>query len=245
MNQRPGLIGMKLGCTQLFDGEGNIQRVTAIELGPCVVTTKKTPEKDGYVALQLGYGEKPARLVKRPQLAAYHKDGSPLKEKGVTPRRFLREIRVTKDIAEKFEVGQTITVGDLFEKGEVVDVSGKTKGKGFAGVVKRHGFHGADKGHGTHEYFRHGGSVGQNMTPGRTFKGMKMPGHMGARKQTTQNLEVVDIIAEDNIMLVKGAVPGARKDIVIVRKAAKLAIKTAAPPPARTAAKTAAAKKPS
>ncbi len=223
MNRQPGLIGKKLGCTQLFDGDGNVQHVTAIELGPCVVTTKKSSERDGYCALQLGYGEKPVRLVKRPQLSMYQKEGSALKEKQVAPRRVLREIRVTEDFADKFEVGQSVTAGDLFEKGEFVDVTGVTKGRGFAGVVKRWGFHGSNASHGAHEYFRHGGSIGQNMTPGRTFKGLKMPGHMGTKRHTIQNLQVVDVIPEDNIILVRGSVPGTRTGIVLVRKAVKKA----------------------
>jgi large subunit ribosomal protein L3 len=221
MNTQPGLIGRKLGCTQLFDEDGNVQRVTAIEVGPCLVATKKTQDKDGYWALQLGFGEKPVRLVKRPQLSMYEKEGSPLKKKGLLPRKALKEVRTTKEFVEKHAVGQSITLTDIFEKGQYVDVSGTTKGKGFAGVVKRHGFHGGDASHGTHEYFRHGGSVGQNMTPGRTFKGMKMPGHMGNARHTTQNLQIVDIIPEENIMLVKGSIPGARKGLLIVRRAVK------------------------
>jgi len=221
MNTQPGLIGRKLGCTQLFDDDGNIQRVTAIEVGPCVVTTKKTQDRDGYWALQLGFGAKPVRLVKRPQLAMYEKEGSTLKKKGISPRKALKEVRTTRDFVEQHEVGQSISVTEIFEKGQFVDIIGTTKGKGFAGVIKRHGFHGADAGHGTHEYFRHGGSVGQNMTPGRTFKGMKMPGHMGTARHTVQSLRIVEIIPEDNIMLVKGSVPGARQAIVIVRRAAK------------------------
>lgn len=221
MNTQPGLIGKKLGCTQLFDSEGNVRKVTAIELGPCVVTTRRTEKKDGYWALQLGFGEKPVRLERRPQLAMYQKEGSPLKEKGITPKRFLKEFRTSRDFVEKYEVGQTIIVSDLFKKGEFVDISGKTKGKGFAGVMKRYGFAGSSRTHGTHEFFRHGGSIGQNMTPARTFKGMKMPGHMGTNRHTVQNLKVVDVIPEDNVIIVEGAVPGARMGIVLVRLSVK------------------------
>jgi len=221
MNTQIGLLGKKLGCTHIFDDKGQIQRVTAIEVGPCVVTAKRTQEKHGYSALQLGMGEKPIRLVKKPQLGNFEKEGSPLKEKGVKPPAFLKEIRVTSDTVQKYQEGQTITVSEFFEKGGFVDVTGITKGKGFAGVVKRHGFHGANNSHGTHEYFRHGGSVGQNMTPGRTFKGLGMPGHMGSQKHTVQNLQIVDIIPEDNIMLVRGAIPGSTNSFVIVRRAVK------------------------
>ncbi|MFH1437008.1 MAG: 50S ribosomal protein L3 [Pseudomonadota bacterium] len=221
MNTQAGLLGRKLGCSQVFDDEGNVHRVTVIEVGPCVITTKKSAGRDGYCALQIGFGEKAVRHMKKPQLAAYLKEGSPLKEKGISPHRYLKELRVPGEDMDKYEIGQTITVADIFSRGEFVDVTGTTKGRGFAGVIKRHGFHGAKQTHGTHEAFRHGGSIGQNMTPGRTFKGMKMPGHMGTKRQTTQNLKVVDVIPEDNILLVRGAVPGSKKGLVIVRKAVK------------------------
>ena len=221
MNTQAGLLGRKLGCSQVFDDEGNVQRVTVIEVGPCVITTKRTADRDGYCSLQLGFGEKAARHVKKPQLAAYVKEGSLLKEKGITPRKYLRELRVGTSDIDKYEIGQTITVADMFSKGEFVDVTGTTKGRGFSGVMKRHGFRGSTQTHGSHECFRHGGSIGQNMTPARTFKGMKMPGHMGTMRQTTLNLKVVDVISEDNILLVRGAVPGSKKGLVIVRKAVK------------------------
>jgi len=219
MNNQPGLIGLKVGQTQVFDTDGNVQRVTVLEVGPCTVTTKRAVEKEGYSAVQLGFGEKPERLVGKPQRGMYEKEGSPLK--GTRPHRCLREVRVPKETAATYDVGSSLTVGDVFAVGDFVDVTGISKGKGFQGVVKRHGMHGADGSHGTHEYFRHGGSIGQNMTPGHTWPGMKMPGHMGSRRQTVQNLKVVEIIPEKNLILVRGGVPGSRQSLIMVRKAVK------------------------
>ena len=209
-----GLLGKKLGMTQIFDDHGNAVPVTVIKTGPCKVVQKKTSGKEGYDALQLGFDEvqKVARVNK--PLAGHFKKGS------IAPVRFLREFRVTPEDANGTEVGTEITV-EIFEPGEFVDVTGTSKGKGFAGVVKKYGFKGQPASRGTHEYFRHGGSIGQNMTPGRTYKGTKMPGHMGNRRVTVQSLKIVDVRGDTNILLVEGAIPGPTNGYVIVQKAVK------------------------
>jgi large subunit ribosomal protein L3 len=221
MNKSMGLLGRKLGGTQVFSDDGLVERVTVIEVGPCIVFQRRTAEKDGYWALVLGFDDKPDKLVKKPELGPYVKDGSPLKEAGVIPKRLLREIRLPQETVEKYEVGQTISASDVFEAGQFVDVTGITKGRGFAGVFKRYSMRGGSRTHGTHEAFRHGGSIGQCMTPGRVFKGIKMPGHMGSKRKTVQNLRVVDVLGEKNVILVKGPVPGHSRAIVTVRKAVK------------------------
>jgi len=209
-----GLLGKKLGMTQIFDDHGNAVPVTVIKTGPCKVVQKKTSGKEGYDALQLGFDEvqKVARVNK--PLAGHFKKGS------IAPVRFLREFRVTPEDVNGTEVGTEITV-EIFEPGEFVDVTGTSKGKGFAGVVKKYGFKGQPASRGTHEYFRHGGSIGQNMTPGRTYKGTKMPGHMGNRRVTVQSLKIVDVRGDTNILLVEGAIPGPTNGYVIVQKAVK------------------------
>jgi large subunit ribosomal protein L3 len=216
-----GLLGRKLGGTQVFQQDGLVERVTVIEVGPCTVIQRRTAERDGYWALVLGFGDKPDKHVTKPELGPYVRDGSPLKEAGITPRRTLKEIRLPQEEVEKYDVGQTISAADVFEPGQFVDVTGTTKGKGFAGVFKRWGFRGASRTHGTHENFRHGGSIGQCMTPGRVFKGLKMPGHQGNRRKTVQNLKIVDVIGEKNVILVRGAVPGHTRALVTVRRAVK------------------------
>lgn len=222
MNTNLGLIGKKLGNTQVFLEDGSVRRVTAILTGPCVVLGKRTQDKHGYSALQLGFGEKREKLVKRPQAGFYKKIGL---EKAPA---VVREFRVAPELLETFEVGQQLKPSDIFKVGEFVDVSGTSKGRGFAGVIKRHNFHGAGTvGHGTHEYKRHGGSIGQNMTPGRTFKGMKMPGHYGAKRSTILNLEVVQVLDDEHIVLVEGGIPGPKDGVVTVRGAVKRAPKAA------------------
>jgi large subunit ribosomal protein L3 len=209
-----GLLGKKLGMTQIFDDHGNAVPVTVIKTGPCKVIQKKTSGKEGYNALQLGFDEvqRVARVNK--PLTGHFKKGS------VAPTKFLKEFRVAEEDIEGNEVGSEITV-EIFEPGEFVDVTGTSKGKGFAGVIKRYGFKGQPASRGTHEYFRHGGSIGQNMTPGRTYKGTKMPGHMGNKRVTVQSLKVVDVRGDTNILLVEGAIPGPTNGYVIVRKAVK------------------------
>ncbi|MDI7268657.1 MAG: 50S ribosomal protein L3 [Myxococcota bacterium] len=211
MNRNVGLIGRKVGCTHLFGEGGRRISVTVVEAGPCLVAGKRTQAKDGYSALQLGYGAKPDRLVTKPVAGQF-------KRAGLKPARTVREFRMAEDVAAKYEVGQTLAVGDVFEKGEKVDVTSRSKGRGFAGVIKRHRFNSPVAGHGTHEFFRHGGSIGQNMNPGRTFPGVRMPGRMGACRVTVQGLRVVDVDLENGVILVDGSVPGPTGGIVVVRK---------------------------
>ena len=207
-----GLIGKKLGMTQFYNAEGNVIPVTVVQTGPCVVVQKKEPAKDGYSALQVGFGSKKNQRVNKAMQGHMAKAG-----KGAF--QVLREFRL-EDVSQ-YEVGQEIKVADLFKIGDRIDVSGVSKGHGFAGVIKRWSFGGFPGSHGTHEYFRHGGSIGNRSFPGRVRKGKKMAGHWGNERVSTQNLEVVDIHPDENLMLVKGAVPGAKHGVVIVRRAAK------------------------
>jgi len=206
-----GIIGRKLGMTQIFLEDGNAASVTVFEAGPCPVIQKKTLETDGYEALQLAFLPKKPTRVNKPLQGHFAKA-----DKGTY--YVLKEIR-SYDVSE-VDVGHEITV-EIFKPGEVVDVIGISKGKGFTGVVKRHGFRGFPAAHGTHEYFRHGGAIGAAAFPARTFKGMKMPGHHGNRQVTAQNLEIIDVRPEKNLLLIKGAVPGWRNGIVIIREAKK------------------------
>ena len=209
-----GLLGKKIGMSQIFHEDGSVVPVTVIKVGPCTVVQKKTEAKEGYNALQVGFEEiKKVKLVNRPLKGHFNKANVP-------PMAFIKEFRITSEEAEANEPGSGIPV-DMFEIGDFIDVIGTSKGKGFAGVMKRHHFKGAPASHGTHEYFRHGGSIGQNMTPGRTMKGMKMPGHMGNRKVTIQNLKVVEIRGDTNILMVEGAIPGPTNGYVIIKRAVK------------------------
>jgi large subunit ribosomal protein L3 len=208
-----GILGKKLGMTQVFSEEGVVTGVTAVEVGPCVVVQKRTEEKDGYYALQLGFEDKPERKAKRPETGHFAKAGCP-------PKRVLREYRVSKEIVDQFEVGQEISAA-MFSEGDVVDVTGLSRGKGFTGVMKRYGFHGAKDTHGVHECFRHGGSLGMNMTPGHVIKGKKMPGHQGNSRVTVQNVRIVRVFPEKNIVYFKGPVPGGPTTILSIRPAVK------------------------
>ena len=215
MNTNLGLIGKKLGNTQIFDGEGLVHRVTAIECGPCTVVGKRTPERDGYSALVLGIGEKREKSVNKPEAGLF-------KKLGIKPVLDIREFRLTEDVVAKYEVGAQIRPSELFTEGQLVDVCGDSKGRGFTGVMKRYNFKGARTAtHGSHEYQRHGGSIGTNMTPGRVFPGLKMPGQHGNARVTVQNLRVAKIMDEQNIVLVEGSVPGSRNTFVTVRTAVK------------------------
>ena len=206
-----GVLGEKLGMTQVWDAENRLVPVTVIKAGPCVVTQVRSAETDGYNAIQIAYGAVDPRKVNKPAKGHFEKAG-------VTPRRYVAELR-TSDAAE-FEVGQEFTA-ETFEGGQSVDVTGKTKGKGFAGVMKRHGFSGVGASHGAHRNHRKPGSIGGASTPGRVFKGQKMAGRMGGERQTTQNLTIHAVDAEKGLLLIKGAVPGPRGSIVLVRTAAK------------------------
>ena len=206
-----GILGTKLGMTQVWDENNKLVPVTVIQAGPCVVTQVRSDEADGYVAVQLGFGAIALRKVTKPLTGHFEKAG-------VTPRRHLVELR-TADAAE-YAVGQELGA-DTFESGQQVDVTGTTKGKGFAGVMKRHGFAGVSSSHGSHRNHRKPGSIGGCATPGRVFKGMRMAGRMGGVRQTTQNLTIHAVDADKSLLLVKGAVPGPRGGLVLVRTAAK------------------------
>ena len=207
-----GLIGRKVGMTQIFTEDGNLVPVTAIEAGPCVVVQKKDKAKDGYEALQLGFGPKKSQRVNKPEQGHMSKAG-----KGAFS--VLNEFR-SEEVAS-FEVGQEIKLSDLFKAGDHVDVTGTSKGRGFAGVIKRWGFGGFPGSHGTHEYFRHGGAIGNRSYPGRVFRGKKMAGQLGNEKVSVQNIEVVQIREDSNLLLVKGAIPGAKRGILLIRRTVK------------------------
>ena len=208
-----GLLGKKLGMTQVFAEDGESIPVTVIQTGPCHVIGTRTQERDGYTALVLGFDEKPLRLANKPELGA-------VKEAGIKPQRFIREIRLSAEDLGKYTVGQVLGPQDVFTDNIPIDVEGWSKGKGFQGVFKRH--HMADKPrtHGNHEYFRHGGSIGCRLTPQRVHKGKRMAGQMGNEKVTAQNLQLFRIMADENCILVRGSVPGASNDYVVVTKAA-------------------------
>lgn len=206
-----GIIGRKVGMTQVFDETGEVIPVTVIKAGPCYVTQVKTEETDGYNAVQLGFEEVPPRKLNLPLLGH-------LKRAGVPPLRHLREFRA-KDAAE-YSPGQKITV-EVFSPGDHVDVVGTSKGRGFAGGVKRYGFGGGPKTHGQSDRHRAPGSVGSGTTPGRVWKGKRMAGHMGNRRVTAQNLTVVRVDAERNLLVVKGPVPGPRNGLLVIKEARK------------------------
>jgi large subunit ribosomal protein L3 len=207
-----GLIGKKIGMTQFYNADGNVVPVTLIQTGPCVVVQKKERARDGYNALQVGFGRRKNQRVNKPEQGHMAKAGKGAFE-------VLKEFRL--DDVSQYQVGQEIKASDLFKTGDRVDVSGTSKGHGFTGVIKRWSFGGFPGSHGTHEYFRHGGSIGNRSFPGRVRKGKKMAGHWGNEQISVQNLEVVDIRPEADLILIKGAVPGARQGIVVVRQAMK------------------------
>jgi large subunit ribosomal protein L3 len=206
-----GVLGKKLGMTQVWDADNRLVPVTVIEAGPCVVTQVRAAETDGYAAVQIAFGAIDPRKVTKPLTGHFEKAG-------VTPRRHLLELR-TADASE-YTLGQEVTV-EVFEAGQTVDVVGTSKGKGFAGVMKRHNFKGLSASHGTERKHRSPGSVGACATPSRVFKGLRMAGRMGGVRTTTQNLTVHAIDAQANLLLVKGAIPGPAGGVVYVRTAAK------------------------
>lgn len=207
-----GMIGRKLGMMQFYSAEGNAVPVTVVEAGPCVVVQKKQVGTDGYDALQVGFGRKKAQRVNKPGQGHMAKAGKGAFE-------VLKEFRVSD--ASPYEVGQEIKAGDLFKVGDRIDVAGVSKGHGFSGVIKRWSFGGFPRSHGTHEYFRHGGSIGNRSYPGRVRKGKKMAGHWGNERVSIQNLEVVDVRGDENLLLIRGAVPGAKRTVVFLRPAVK------------------------
>ena len=208
--QVKGILGAKLGMTQIWDNN-KVVPVTVVQAGPCVVTQVRTPDKDGYAAVQLAYGAVNPRKVTKPKAGHFAKAG-------VAPRRFLVELRTTD--ASGYELGQEITA-ETFAAGQPIDVTGRTKGKGFAGVMKRHGFGGLRASHGVERKHRSPGSIGAFATPGRVFKGVRMAGRMGGGRYTAQGLTIQAIDAEQNLILVKGAIPGPKGALVLIRSAAK------------------------
>jgi large subunit ribosomal protein L3 len=205
-----GLLGRKLGMMQVFSERGEVVPVTVIAAGPCVVTQVRTPERDGYAAVQIGYEEVPARKLTLPQQGHLRPAGQLV--------RYLREFAA--DNPQEHQPGEIVNV-EMFQPGQKVDISGNSKGRGFAGVVKRHGFRGGPKTHGQSDRHRAPGSIGAGTTPGRVWKGQKMAGRMGGKRVTVQNLEVVEVVPEKNLILVKGSVPGARNGLLQIRRAVK------------------------
>ena len=219
-----GLVGRKLGMTQVFDEDGNRVPVTVIDIGGNVVIQKKSENgRDGYSAIKLGYGDvhqhvkegtEPKWRLAKPRVGVFTKAGID------APRKHVKEVRVTEAELDDYEVGQELGV-ETFAKGEFIDVTGTSKGRGFTGVMKRHNFRGTKASHGVHEFFRHGGSIGCSAYPARVFKGKKMAGQHGNVRVTIQNLSVFDVMPEDNAILVRGSVPGANGGLVLIRSAVK------------------------
>lgn len=208
------LLGRKLGMTQIFTEAGERVPVTVLRAGPCVVVQKKTPERDGYAALQLGFEERKPKHTTKPLAGHFARAG-------VAPKRFLFEVRVAPEELERFEIGQELRVTDAFREGQRVDVTGRTKGRGFTGVIKRWNFSLLGRSHGTHEYFRHGGAVSSGTFPGRIWKGKKMAGRYGNERVTILGLRVERVDAERNLVFVRGAVPGHRNGVVRIRPAVR------------------------
>jgi large subunit ribosomal protein L3 len=217
MNVQPGLIAKKLGMTQLFLPDGTRVPVTVLSIKGNTVTAHRTLERDGYVALQLGFEEqKPSRMTRA--------DLGRFKKVEVTPRKHVREFRVPAELLAQCPVGKEMPI-ELFAEGTVLDVSGTSKGKGFAGVLKRHHMSGKPATHGVHEYFRHGGSIGCRLTPGKVHKGKRMGGQMGNERKTVQNLKVAKVLVEEGVLLVAGSIPGANDTIVTIRRSQKTQIR--------------------
>ena len=208
-----GLIGRKIGMTQLFSEDGDVIPVTAIEAGPCWVVQKKTLGRDGYTAVQLGFGAKKEKRTTKPLHGHFQRSGT-------APTRWLREFHASEETLQGLTEGQQVS-GEIFAGLRYVDVTGTSKGRGFTGVIKRHNFAGKNMSHGTHEYFRHGGSIGASADPARVWKNKGMPGQYGNTRVTVQNLEIVRFIKENNLLLIKGAVPGPNGGMVLVRMSRK------------------------
>jgi large subunit ribosomal protein L3 len=213
MNQNPGILGKKIGMTQIFKDDGNVLRCTVIDAN-IVVVGKRTVEKDGYSALVLGQGDRKEKHASKAMIGSFKKAGAPLK-------KVIKEMRCSAEFAAKFAIGAAIPLNEVFEEGQYVDVQGTTRGRGFTGVVRRWSFAGFVQTHGTHEYRRHGGSIGTNMTPGRTLPNVKMPGQYGNETVSVLNLRVAKIIADKGILLIEGGIPGSREGQIFVRGAVK------------------------
>ena len=206
-----GVLGEKLGMTQVWDDANRVVPVTVIKAGPCVVTQVRSPEVDGYSAVQLGYGAIEPRKVNKPDAGHFAKAGA-------APKRYLVELRT--DDASEYTLGQEVGP-DIFEAGQAVDITGTTKGKGYSGVMKRHGFHGVSASHGAHRNHRKPGSIGAGAAPGRVFRGMRMAGRDGNERKTVQNLQIHAIDTEKGLLLIKGAIPGSKGSLVLIRTAVK------------------------
>lgn len=215
-NQSPGLLGLKIGMTQLFDEQGQIIPVTVVDVSNnTVLAVKRADGADHYSAIQVGIGRRKPSRTNRPM-------GGNFKKVGVAPLQHVREIRLDNDKAASFEPGQLIKADEVFTTGELVDITGTSKGHGFKGVMRRYNFRGFLRTHGVHEYFRHGGSIGTRLTPGMVQKGKKMPGQMGNKRVTNQNQRLVRIDAERGLLFIRGGIPGADGGLVLVRKAVKI-----------------------
>ena len=214
MNQNPGVIGRKLGSTQVYLPNGDLVAVSVIEAGPNVVVGHRTVEKDGYSALILGFGKRKAQRTTKPQAGQF-------KKAGVEPMQHVREFRMSPELVATFPVGQPVKLDQIFTEGQIIDVQGKTRGRGFQGVVRRWSFAGFVQTHGTHEYRRHGGSIGTNMTPGRTLPNIKMPGQYGNETVSVLNLKVARVDAEKHLLMIEGGIPGSRNALVTVRHGVK------------------------
>ncbi|MCB0327362.1 MAG: 50S ribosomal protein L3 [Bdellovibrionales bacterium] len=208
-----GLLGKKLGMTQYNSQRGRMA-ATLIETGPCLVMQKKTLDKDGYTAVKLAFGEKKEKHSSKAMKKSFEKVGA-------TPKRFIKEFRVSPEELDKFEEGQSISLADVFTEGQWIDVAGTSKGRGFSGVMKRWNFKGFIRTHGTHEFFRHGGSIGQCATPGHVDKGKKMPGHLGDARVKTLKLQILKVLPEQNTIVVSGSVPGAKQGLVEITPSAR------------------------
>ena len=205
-----GIIGKKIGMTQVFEQDGRIIPVTVIQAGPCVITQIKTMEKEGYCSVQLGFDDKKEKHCSKPLTGHFQKSG-------VTAKKFLKEIKITNEETEKLELGAEVKISDVFSKGQKVKVTGRSKGRGFTGVMKRWNFGGGRDSHGA-KYHRKPFSIGMHTDPGRVFKNKKMPGHYGDEQITTRGLEVVEIDLDKNLLILKGAIPGAKNGYVFIRK---------------------------
>jgi large subunit ribosomal protein L3 len=220
MNSKPGIIGKKLGMTQLYKDDGTVQRVTVIDTSDVVVVGKRTKEKDGYIAIVLGLRDAKEKHLAKAQLGAF-------KKTNVAPKRELHEIRCDEAFCAKFELGAKPNLTDIFEVGQLVDTKGTTRGRGFSGVVRRWSFAGFVQTHGTHEYRRHGGSIGTNMTPGRTLPNIKMPGQYGNETVSVMNLKIARIDADKGLIMIEGGIPGSKNQTVLVRQAVKSKVRRA------------------
>jgi len=229
MAEKMGLIGRKIGMTRFFWEDGTALACTALSVGPNVVTALRTKEKHGYSAIQLGFEEKPTRNMNRPEAGLAKQAGLE------NAPRFKREMRLPEDDVASYEVGKVLNASDVFSAGDVVDVVGTSKGKGYQGVMKRHNMAGFRHSHGVHEFFRHGGSIGCRLTPGRVFKGKRMAGQMGDVRKTIANLVVVKVLEDKNVVLVKGSVPGPANGVVTIKASAKNVARSVVRGPAKEA----------